>query len=268
MDQTASDILPVKQVIVQIYEIQTPHEAEGVIADGVDHIGSVVLSSTEWKDPTLRETVRLVQSSGRISSLIPLFSDIDFIRRLLDYHQPDIIHFCEALPLNAAVDGGCQMLLVNQETIRVEYPDLKIMRSVPIGKPGFSKAVPTLELAAKFEPLSDYFLTDTFLLPTAAASAAQPVDGFVGITGETCDWEVARALVLQASIPVILAGGLSPENVKAGIDSVSPAGVDSCTATNQVDTAGKPIRFRKNRARVRHFVQAAKRAVGDPSSPV
>ncbi len=255
-----------KQVIVQIYEIQTPPEAGGVIEDGADHIGSVVLSSAEWKDPTLRETVRLVQSAGRTSSLIPLFSDIDLIRRSLDYHQPDIIHFCEALPLNPRDDDGCRPLLVNQQTIREEYPDLKIMRSVPIAKPGWSKTVPTLELAALFEPFSDFFLTDTFLLPMAAAAVAQPVDGFVGITGETCDWEVARALVLQANIPVILAGGLSPENVEAGIAKVSPAGVDSCTATNQVDSEGKPIRFRKDRSRVRHFVQAAQRAVGHPRS--
>ena len=245
-------------VSVQIYEIQTPQEAADVIEDGVDHIGSVVLSPDDWKDTVRNEAVRLVQSAGRISSLIPLFSDLEIIRRLIDYYQPDIIHFCEALPLNPSDDAGCRPLLGSQQMIRAEYPDLKIMRSVPIGKPGFSRAVPSLELAAKFEPFSDYFLTDTLLLPAAAVSAAQPVAGFVGITGETCDWEVARALVLQADIPVILAGGLSPKNVEAGIARVAPAGVDSCTATNQVDAEGRPIRFRKDRSRVRQFVRAAK----------
>ena len=29
-------------MIIQIYEIQTPHEAEGLIEAGVDHIGSVL----------------------------------------------------------------------------------------------------------------------------------------------------------------------------------------------------------------------------------
>lgn len=251
----------VKKPIVQIYEIQTPQEAEGIIEDGADHIGSVVLSSDDWKDPKLCETVRLVQSSGKISSLIPLFSDINEIRRVLDYYQPNIIHFCEALPLHASNEDTCQSLLANQKAVREEYPGLEIMRSVPIGKPGFSKAMPTLALAAIFESLSDYFLTDTVLLPTSTVSVEQPVNGFVGITGETCDWQVARALVLQARIPVILAGGLSPENVKAGIDMVDPAGVDSCTATNQVDSEGRAIRFRKDRVRVRHFVKAAGRMV-------
>lgn len=257
-------MLMAARVIVQIYEIQTPQEAEGCVEDGVDHIGSVVVSPVEWKDPTIRETVRLVQSSGKVSSLIPLFSDIGLIRKLLDYYQPDIIHFCETLPLNAGDENACNALLDIQMTLRSEYPRLQIMRSIPIGKPGFSGAVPTLRLAAMFESHSDYFLTDTLLLPTAKSPAEQPVSGFVGITGETCDWQVARALVGQARIPVILAGGLSPENVEAGVAMVDPAGVDSCTATNQMDAVGRPIRFRKDRARVRCFVQAAQRAVGNP----
>jgi phosphoribosylanthranilate isomerase len=253
-----------KQIIVQIYEIQTPQEAEGAIEDGVDHIGSVILSAAQWRDPILRETVRLVQSAGKVSSLIPLFSELALIRRLLDYYQPDLIHFCETLPLRASDDLACNGLLETQKAIRDEYAGVKIMRSLPIGNPGRSESVPTLRLAAHFESLSDYFLTDTLLLPTATATpAAQPVVGFVGITGQTSDWQVARALVLQTPVPVILAGGLSPENVAAAIARVKPFGVDSCTATNQVDADGRPIRFRKDRMRVRRFVQAAQGAFGN-----
>jgi len=40
-------------MIIQIYEIQTPHEAEKCIELGVDHIGSVVLILDEWRIPLL-----------------------------------------------------------------------------------------------------------------------------------------------------------------------------------------------------------------------
>ncbi len=246
--------------IVQIYEIQTPAEAEALIAEGVDHLGSVVLSSREWKDRGLWETVRSVQASGRVSSLIPLFSDLDDIRRVLDYYGPDIIHFCEALPLSIDKAGAWEALLETQQAIRAAYPGIKIMRSIPVGRPGHANLVPTLALADQFETLSDYFLTDTLLHTAATATTAQPVEGFVGITGQVCDWQVARALVNQSDIPVILAGGLSPENVGDGIRMVAPAGVDSCTATNQMDRAGRSIRFRKDLARVRAFVHAARQA--------
>ena len=36
----------------------------------------------------------------------------------------------------------------------------------------------------------------------------QPVKGFVGITGKTCDWDIAADLVKKSRIPVILAGGI------------------------------------------------------------
>ncbi len=254
-----------KALIVQIYEIQTPAEAEFLIEDGVDHIGSVVLSARDWKDEKLLETVRLVQAAGKISSLIPLFSNIDDIRHVLDYYRPDIVHFCEILALDGREKGNCRDLLAVQKIIRQDYPGVRIMRSIPIGPQGQTDTIPTLALAAQFEASSDYFLTDTLLLPETNLSAAQPVDGFVGITGQPCDWQIARALVDHSRIPVILAGGLSPENVCAGIAMVAPAGVDSCTATNQRDAAGHPIRSRKDRARVREFVRAARGGGCHPS---
>jgi hypothetical protein len=48
-----------------------------------------------------------------------------------------------------------------------------------------------------------------------------------GATGKTHDWRVSRRLVEVADKPVILAGGLNPENVKRAILEVRPAGVDS-----------------------------------------
>ena len=246
-------------MIVQIYEIQSPAEAEAVMADGVDHVGSVVLGSRDWKDAALHDTVRLVQSAGRISSLIPLFSSLDALRRMLDFYRPDIVHFCEILPFQHRAPGILSDLLATQNAIREDYPDIRIMRSIPIGRPGLANVDATLSLAARFEDVSDFFLTDTLLSSEASPSDAQPVEGFVGITGKTCDWDAARALVDASAIPVVLAGGLSPENVQAGIRAVAPAGVDSCTATNRIDADGKPIRFSKDRDRVKQFVDAARR---------
>ena len=113
-------------------------------------------------------------------------------------------------------------------------------------------------LTRLFAPVSDYFLTDTLLMGPNG-EMEQPVNGFVGITGRTCDWDIAAELIRISPVPVILAGGLSPENVYAGIGSVRPAGVDSCTLTNAVDKSGRPIRFTKDAEKVRHFVAEARR---------
>jgi phosphoribosylanthranilate isomerase len=47
-----------------------------------------------------------------------------------------------------------------------------------------------------------------------------------GGTGETHDWDTARALVDDCATPVVLAGGLTPENVTEAVRTVDPYAVD------------------------------------------
>ena len=84
-------------MIIQIYEIQTPSEAEIMIRLGVDHIGSVIISETEWKIPEIRDTLNAVRSTSSKGSLIPLFNTLESVLHTIDYYQPDIIHFCEEI---------------------------------------------------------------------------------------------------------------------------------------------------------------------------
>lgn len=222
---------------------------------GVDHIGGVILSTESWKIPALAESVRVIREIGRKSSIIPLFAHPDAVHRVIDHYRPDIIHFCDSLSDGALVnERAVAAAIALQEGVQERFPDVEIMRSIPIAPPGFGDLVPGLELGRRLESVSDWFLTDTLLV----RGEAQPVAGHVGITGKVCDWEVARDLVLQSSIPVILAGGLSPENVAEGIAFTAPAGVDTCTATNLLDADGKPIRFRKDPEKVRRFVAACR----------
>lgn len=251
----------VKKIFVQIYEVLTPSEALMLIDLGVDRIGSVVVNPMEWRIPSIRETIEAVRGAGAKSSLIPLYSDGDAVFRTLDYYRPDLVHFCEQLPCGEEGLETCEKLFMLQGDVKNKFPEIKIMRSIPIAPPGMSAFVPTLKLARMFEPASDYFLTDTMLLgPSGAADITQPVQGFVGITGKICDWETAANLVESVEIPVVLAGGMSPENVFDGILRVRPAGVDSCTGTNATDSQGRPIRFKKDPDKVRRFVEAARRA--------
>jgi phosphoribosylanthranilate isomerase len=250
-----------KKIVVQIYEVQDPAEAQALIELGVDHIGSVIVSESDWKLPGVKDTIRAVKSAGAKSSLIPLYNHPDAVFRTLDYYQPDMIHFCEALADQNDDRLACAPLIRLQKQVKQRYPQILIMRSIPIVQQDRQAPVDTLEFRRKFEPVSDYFLTDTLLVNKGGDRLDhQPVEGFVGITGQTCDWEIARKLVAQSQIPVILAGGLSPQNVKAAIQSVQPAGVDSCTQTNMQAQNGQTIRFRKDLEKVKAFVEAVKTA--------
>jgi len=72
--------------------------------------------------------------------------------------------------------------------------------------------------------------TDANLDAHAAAADALLVDSIDaeggGGTGETHDWERTREIVESLDIPVILAGGLTPENVAEAVETVDPFAVD------------------------------------------
>ncbi len=238
-------------MIVQIYEIQTALEAWTLMDLGVDHIGSVLLKESRMHDPKIKEVVEAVRAGRVKSSLIPLFQRPDAVFRMLDYFRPDLVHFCEDLLLCGP--DALKRLGSLQEAVRKRFPEVAVARTVPIPEKGKSAWQQVLKLAARFEPVSDYFLADTHI-PRA------PVEGFAGITGRPCDWDLAAALVRRSRIPVILAGGLGPENVFEAILRTRPAGVDSCTGTNDRDASGVPIRFRKDPSRVKRFVEEARRA--------
>jgi phosphoribosylanthranilate isomerase len=64
----------------------------------------------------------------------------------------------------------------------------------------------------------------------AASADALLVDSVdeqgAGGTGETHDWDRTAALVADLDLPVVLAGGLTPENVTAAVETVDPFAVD------------------------------------------
>ncbi|MFA5323702.1 MAG: hypothetical protein WC373_13605, partial [Smithella sp.] len=205
--------------------------------------------------------------SGAKSGLIPLFKEPEIIFQALDYYQPDFVHFCDLLsPFpndQAIVARNFDTLLSLQSAVKDCFPKIAIMRSLSAPRAGVSQTDEIqkniLSFAGLFAPSADYFLIDT-VIGSPAGQSNQPVAGYVGITGEVCDWDIAQAIITASPIPVILAGGISGENVFEAITALKPAGVDSCTKTNAVDKQGRPVRFEKDMQKVRRLVEEARRA--------
>lgn len=75
-----------------------------------------------------------------------------------------------------------------------------------------------------------------------------------GGTGKTADWPRARQAVEATRVPVLLAGGLTPENVAEAVRIVRPYGVDVSGGVEK--EPGK-----KDHGKIRRFVHEAKLSV-------
>src|SRR5262245_42848090 len=95
--------------------------------------------------------------------------------------------------------------------------------------------------AASLAATRDYG-TETWLLDSYVAG--QP-----GGTGETFNWEIA-AQAVQSGGRVVLAGGLTPENVAAAVRQVRPFGVDVSSGVESAPGI-------KDAAKVQAFIRAA-----------
>ena len=100
------------------------------------------------------------------------------------------------------------------------------------------------ELARRMDAYLAVFPEVLFLLDTH-------VPGLYGGTGRPWDWERAARLALR--YPILIAGGLTPENVAGVIQAVHPWGVD---VSSGVETDGT-----KDEGKIKAFIDAVREAV-------
>lgn len=124
----------------------------------------------------------------------------------------EAIDLCRYLGVNTLQLHG-EFAAPELEMIRVAMPHLKIIRAVHVTGPE------ALGIARSWERKVDAILLDTL----------DPETGRRGATGKAHDWSVSREIVAALRVPVILAGGLRPENVASAIATVRPWGVDTHT---------------------------------------
>jgi len=121
-------------------------------------------------------------------------------------------------------------------SVRRALPETKIFKVIHvIGEEAIAEA-------QKYESL-----VDAILLDTATGSGER------GGTGATHDWSVSKQIVEKISVPIILAGGLNPENVEEAIATVHPYGVDVRSGVSNSDGT-------KDLEKVRQFIAQAKSA--------
>lgn len=79
----------------------------------------------------------------------------------------------------------------------------------------------------------------------------------MGGTGETADWRLARLLREEATEPIILAGGLTPENIAEAIAQVHPFAVDVSSGVESAPGKKDHFKMKEFIANVRRFANGS-----------
>jgi phosphoribosylanthranilate isomerase len=221
-------------MIVQIYAVTSVEQALTMASLGVDHVGFVAgrynQVHAEVSFDRAREMVDALRDRATSSALTMSTEPAEIIR-MARAVQPDIVHISsdtEAVSA-ATLQQVCQALPTS----------MALMKAIDVTGPE------SIGTAQRFARMADFLLLDT------------KVAGFpgVGATGLTHDWQISRQIVslVSGQAHVILAGGLTPENVEEAINTTNPWGVDSNTGTN---IPGDPVE--KDLGQVEAFVLRAK----------
>ena len=214
-------------MIAQVYGITTVDDARLVAALGADHVGVVPeITPGNWDGVTADEANAIVAALADVTAVVlSLATTPDAVVDTARAVPGDVVHVVRTDVLGAdgvaAVRGAVERA---------------VMATVGVDGPG------ALDHAVDLAPVADYLLLDS----------RHPGTGVVGASGHTHDWSLSAAIVERVDRPVILAGGLGPDNVEEAMARVRPWGVDSETRTSRDDD-----RRRKDPERVRRFVELA-----------
>jgi phosphoribosylanthranilate isomerase len=221
-------------MIVQIYAAMTAADALTLAGLGVDHIGFVAGDygqvHAELNFSQARAIAEALRGKAK-SSALTMSPDWGEILRMARAVRPDIVHISSD---TEAVDTA------TMRRLRQELPhNILLMKAVHVSDAS------SIETGLRFAEVADIILLDTKV-------AGLPG---VGATGVTHDWRISAEIIrrIGAKARVILAGGLTPENVAAAVEMTRPWGVDSNTGTN---LPHDPVT--KDMGRVKAFVQQAK----------
>ncbi|QIO23731.1 phosphoribosylanthranilate isomerase [Haloarcula sp. JP-L23] len=212
---------------VKVCGVTTPEDRDAVVAAGADAVGIIygvpVDTPREVDEDTAADLVEGVPPLVT-SVLVTMPRTVQEAVVRVDAVDPDAVQVHDGL---SPTELGALSRRVTQKIIAVVDADA--------------------------DDLADYAAhADALLVDSVDDEGA-------GGTGETHDWDRTRELVETVDVPVILAGGLTPENVAEAVETVRPFAVDTASG---VESSGGV----KDHDAVERFVAAVAAADAEVSA--
>ena len=220
-----------KHCSIQVAGIHDLDEAKTIIQAGANYLGFPLFLTVRPPDLTKRDAIAIIRALPDTVQpvLITYLNSASYIKKFASLLNIKIIQLHGVIAFNELIE------------LRKQLPSVKIIKSIVIKEfnDNFYNAV-----IKHFSPYVDAFTTDIYDTTNGACTA--------------CDkkhiWQISRHIVEISPHPVMLAGGLTPENVSEAILTVQPAGVD-------VHTGVESANGRKDLKRLQLFIKNVRKAL-------
>jgi phosphoribosylanthranilate isomerase len=211
---------------VKICGITNLEEARLALSCGADAVGFLIGLDYRTDDAIEPSAAKKI-----IASLPP------FVSSVLVTHRTEpgwVVEMCQEIACSTVQLHG-EFPPEKIPALREKAPHLRVIKAVHVVD------TTSLSLAAEAARWADAILLDT------------KTDTRIGGTGLTHDWSISASIVKQTNRPVIMSGGLNPDNVRAAIATVLPYAVDVNSGVENPDGSKSPEKLRA-------FVRLAKEA--------
>jgi phosphoribosylanthranilate isomerase len=208
---------------VKICGLMRPKDVKAALDNGADAVGFVVSSPSSRRNLPIGQARKLMKT-------VPIFATKVAVTSAED--EKNLLKICSRLRPDAI-----QLHKHSEELVRLvqrKYPETKLILAIGVENDR------ALQSAYSLSEYSDAVLADSL-----------GHDGMGG-TGRTHDWNLTGTLRDKIyPHPLILAGGLTPNNVQTAIKKVRPFAVDVSTGVER--TVGV-----KDPEKIRDFIHRAK----------
>ncbi|AKB25003.1 Phosphoribosylanthranilate isomerase [Methanosarcina sp. MTP4] len=217
---------------VKICGLRTPEDIEVAERAGADAVGFITEVPVE--SPRKLEAGTAASLVAKVpkcldSVMVIMPENANQALSLIEKVRPDIVQVHSGLPLP-------ELEILRENT---DLPIIKAL-SVPAGLGASKLRNLAKRLLEEVRELEESGTVDSVLLDSGLA-------GKNGGTGCVHDWALSRQIAEESRLPLVLAGGLKPENVREAIRTVSPYAVDTASG---VESGGK-----KDALKIRSFIQ-------------
>jgi len=220
---------------VKICGTTTIHDAKMAAEYGSDYFGVVVEVDFSPRSLTIEDSRPLFDNPPIDAVALVFNMEVERLHHLIKTLKPFAVQFLHLEKVS----------LIRE--LKEHYPNVQLWQSIHLPEAGKD-----VDFNAFKDSVQKYVDAGIDLLIFDTVAVMKGVTKFGG-TGLISDWDVVKVLMdqIETSVPVWLAGGINPDNVRKAIQTVHPKGVDLCSGVE-----AKP--GEKDPDKVRRLVEQAK----------